>query len=132
MKVESAGAKGGNFARISINGTEIGFGNYGRGLNVAVFDQITGQVLNKQNFDTFLPGNSQKFIDFINNIPTGQIVALAVKDDAIANLYDYDPKDAVINAFLSIGSTKFADLQFQGSWALIGQKNAFGNATEEL
>jgi Interleukin-like EMT inducer len=87
LKVESAGANAGNFARISINDTEIGFGDYDRGLNVAVFDQKTGQVLSKVNFDTFLPGNAQKFADFIKNLPTGQIVALAVKDDAIANLY---------------------------------------------
>ncbi|RAM51305.1 MAG: hypothetical protein C6Y22_13225 [Hapalosiphonaceae cyanobacterium JJU2] len=131
LKVESAGAKGGNFARISSNGTEIDFGDYGRGLNVAVFDQTTGQVLSKDNFDTFLPGNAPKFAEFIKSVPTGQIVALAVKDDAIANLYT-EAKDAVVQAFVSIGSTKFADLQFQGSWALIGQKGGFGNATEEL
>ncbi|MCV3212381.1 hypothetical protein OGM63_02350 [Plectonema radiosum NIES-515] len=130
LKVESAGAKGGNFARISINGTDIGLIS-GRGLNVAVFDQTTGQVLSKANFDTFLPGNAPRFADFIKSVPTGQIVALAVKDDAIANLYT-EAYDAVVQAFLSIGSTKFGDLQFQGSWALIGQKGGFADATEEL
>jgi hypothetical protein len=130
LKVESAGGNAGNFARISINGTDIGL-NYGRGLNVAVFDQTTGQVLSKANFDTFLPGNAPRFADFIKSVPTGQIVAVAVKDDAIANLYT-EAYDAVVQAFLSIGSTKFGDLSFQGSWALIGQKGGFADATEEL
>ena len=128
--VESAGYKVGNFAKISINGTEVGFGTYTRGLNVAVFDQQTGQVINTVSFDTFLPGNAQQFVNFINSVATGQIVALAVKDDAIANLFQ--PLDAVVAAFISIGSTQFGNLQFQGSWALIGQKGAPGTAIEQL
>ncbi len=129
--VESAGAKGGNFAKISVNGTEIGFGTYTRGLNVAVFDQQTGQIVYKVSFDTFLPGNAQRFVDFINNnVATGQIVVLAVKDDAIANLFQ--PLDPIIAALELIGSTQFGTLQFQGSWALIGQKGAPGTAVEQL
>ncbi|BAZ32338.1 integrin alpha beta-propeller repeat protein [Cylindrospermum sp. NIES-4074] len=133
LKVESAGANVGNFARISINGIEIGFGTYTRGLNVAVFDQATGSLLNKASFDTFIQGNAKNFVDFINNIPSGQIVALAVKDDAVYHLFEEPSQQQVIDAFLSIGSLKFRDLRFRDSLALIGQKGAVpGTATEEL
>jgi hypothetical protein len=133
LKVESAGADAGNFARISINGAEIGFGNYTRGLNVAVFDQATGKLLNKASFDIFPGGNAQKVAEFIKNVPNGQIVALAVKDEAFYNLLYPERQTQALEALKSIGSDKFEQLQYRGSWALIGQKGAApGTATEEL
>lgn len=46
----SGGQYGGNKAQISIDGQEIGFGNYGTGINVAVFDETTGKLLFSTNF----------------------------------------------------------------------------------
>ncbi|GAB1544663.1 hypothetical protein NUACC21_73390 [Scytonema sp. NUACC21] len=134
IKADSAGAKSGNFAFISLNDSEIGFGNYTRGLNVAVFDETTGQLLTTTSFDTFIYSNAKSFAYFIESLPNGRIVAITVKDDATGCLFS-DPEviELVTKAFLSIGSIKFFDLKFQGSGALIGQKGAsVGSATEEV
>lgn len=134
LKVESAGHYDGNFARISINDTEIGFGTYTRGLNVAVFDQDTGGLLNRASFDTYeSKKNAKKFADFINEIPTGRIVALAVQDEASSQLFTEPDEQQVKEAFQSIGSIKYNELNFRSSWALIGEKGAEpGTATEKL
>jgi hypothetical protein len=134
IKAESAGAKSGNFARITLNDSEIAFGNYTRGLNVAVFDETTGQILTTTSFDTFIIVNAKSFAYFIESLPTGRIVAIAVKDDAIANLFsNAEVIELISKAFVSIGSEKFFNLKFQSSGALIGQKGAsYRSATEEV
>ena len=139
IKAESGGATSGNVARITLNDSEIAFGNYTRGLNVAVFDETTGQILTTTSFDTFITINARSFASFIESLPTGRIVAIAVKDDAWANLLSKEEyRELVIQAFLSIGSLKFFRLRFRGSGALIGQKGASvisadeGSAAEEV
>lgn len=139
IKAESAGSNLGNFARITLNDSEIAFGNYTRGLNVAVFDETTGQILTTTSFDTFIRDNARSFASFIESLPTGRIVAIAVKDDAMANLLkEQEVRNLVVKAFLSIGSLKFFNLKFRGSGALIGQKGASvksasqGSAAEEV
>jgi hypothetical protein len=134
FKVESAGADCGNSARILKSGEEINFGPYTRGLNVAVFDEITGQLLVSTTFDTFIAANCRSFAYFIETLPAGRIVALGVKDEAsVSLLTDAGSVGIVSQAFQSIGSSKFALLTYRASWALIGQKgSAPGTAVEEV
>ncbi len=134
FKVESAGGDAGNYARILVPGAEINFGPYTRGLNVAVFDEITGQLLVSTTFDTFIAANCRSFANFIETFPAGRIVAIGVKDEASVSLLT-DPTIAptVSQAFQSIGSSKYALLTYRASWALIGQKgSAPGTAVEEV
>lgn len=111
----SGGYGGGNKAQISVDGQEIGFGNYSRGINVAVFDETTGLPLFCTSFDTSI-GNSDSFADFLNNLPEGRIVALAVKGDAGS------VTDKAKAACKSIGSTQIDQLQQYLSWSLVGIK----------
>lgn len=118
----------GDSALITVNDQEIGFVHYSRGLNVAVIDEATGQPLVCTTFDTFLPGNADRFADLIEQLPSGRIVAIAVKDDASANL-----SQRAKRACQSLGSRQVYSLRFRTSWALIGQKDAKpGIAKEEL
>lgn len=118
----------GDSALITLNNQEIGFIHYNRGLNVAVIDEVTGQPLVCTTFDTFLPGNADRFADLVEQLPSGQIVAIAVKDDGSANL-----NQRAKRACQSLGSRQVYGLRFRTSWALIGQKDAQpGIAQEEL
>jgi hypothetical protein len=126
----SGGYFGGNKAQFSVNGQEIGFGKYRQGINVAVFDEITGYPLFCTNFDT-LTGNSNIniFTDLINSLPTGRIVALAVQTDTVPTPLT----DTVKQACYSIGSTLVDQVQRAQSWALVGIKgHEPGTAHESL
>ena len=128
IKVQSAGGFTGNSTQITLNDQEIGCVHYSRGLNVAVIHEETGQPLFCTTFDTFLPGNSDRFADLIEKLPTGRLVAIAVKDDASANLCHRAKR-----ACQSLGSRHVHGLRFRTSWALIGQKDAKpGIAKEEF
>ncbi|MFP4099339.1 interleukin-like EMT inducer domain-containing protein [Coleofasciculus sp.] len=128
ITVQSAGGFMGDSALITLNNQEIGFIHYSRGLNVAVIDEVTGQPLVCTTFDTFLPGNADRFADLVEQLPSGLIVAIAVKDDGSANL-----NQRAKRACQSLGSRQVYGLRFRTSWALIGQKDAQpGIAQEEL
>ena len=118
----------GDSAQITLNDQDIGFVHYSRGLNVAVIDEATGQPLVCTTFDTFFPGNADRFADLVDKLPRGRIVAIAVKDDGSANL-----SQRAKRACQSLGSRQVYGLRFRTSWALIGQKDAKpGIAKEEL
>ena len=71
---------------VLVNGSEVKM-NYWRGMNVVVFDECTGATLFSQNFDTYCDSyNSDIFAKFIESLPIGRIVAVAVLDDAIYHL----------------------------------------------
>ncbi|MDJ0516570.1 MAG: interleukin-like EMT inducer domain-containing protein [Trichodesmium sp. MO_231.B1] len=115
-------------ALISIDGQEIDFGNYSRGINVAVFDETTGKPLFCNSFDTPI-GNSDIFADFINSLPEGKIVALAIKGDAVSTTFT----DKAKAAFKTIGSAEIDNLKTGLSYTLIGIKgHAPGTAHESM
>ncbi|MGB3463829.1 MAG: interleukin-like EMT inducer domain-containing protein, partial [Cyclobacteriaceae bacterium] len=113
-------------AQISIDGNEIGFGNYSRGLNVAVFDETTGVPLFSTTFDTPIDSsntpikNCDIFADLINSLPTGRIVAVAVKGDGISS--EIPLTDKAKAAFNAIGSDQIDKLLAYQSYTLIGIK----------
>ncbi len=113
----SAGYIGGDKAQISIDSQEIGFGNYSRGINMAVFEETTGKPLFCTSFDTPI-GTSDILAQVINSLPAGRIVALAVKGDALSTPLT----DKAKAAFKTIGSDQIENLQGYQSYALIGIK----------
>ena len=129
IEVESAGLDHGNSAWITVNNEEPGMKTYTRGLNVGVFDESTGKLIQSQSFDLF--GNSHNadgFADLIEQLPEKQIVALAIQDDASINL-----SERAKQACESIGSALIRDLKFRSSWAIVGRKGASrGSVPEQL
>ncbi len=112
---EDPGFYPGGGVRISVNGVD--YAAHGRGVNIVVIDQFSGNVLNSVVFDTC--GNtsaSASMANYISNIATGRIVLAAVQDEA----YQYMYSDGV-NALKTLGASSF-NQGYRGSWALIGAK----------
>jgi|GEM_PF-2628894 len=127
VQVRSAGHDVGNLASIAVNGSELG--TWQRGMNVAVFDEATGVVLRTATFDTYAsPQAVEQFSALLEGLPTGRIVAIAVKDEAIASL-----TERARQACESIGSAHIRQLAYRGSWAIVGIKGAaIGSVAEAL
>ena len=119
VTAKSAGKNEGNYAKIEMNGTEVSFPNgTQRGMNLVVFDEKGGSVLHKESFDTHASSsNSAAFVDFINTLPAGRVVAIAIKDEATNCL-----TEAAKRACESLGSTLIRSIAYRGSWAIVGQK----------
>jgi hypothetical protein len=78
FSITSAGYNLGTDFSISYNNTKIAFSGYCRGLNVAIFDQTTGSLLNTSNFDTCEDSNaSDAFSNLIEPLSIGRIVVVA-------------------------------------------------------
>jgi hypothetical protein len=79
----TAFADGGYIALFDDQGTQSD-GSAGRkGVNVTVIDPGTGEVLDKQGFDTTASSNeSVRLATFLNAIPAGQIILVATYGDA--------------------------------------------------
>ena len=83
IRVKSAGFGSSQMAQIYRQGKEVGFGTYGTGVNVAVFDEATAKVLATNSFDTTVKPNDDIFANYINGLPAGRIVAIAVQGNSI-------------------------------------------------
>ena len=133
ISAKSAGYSVGNFAEISIDGEVITISQegYNRGLNVIIIDERNGAVLHKEIFDTSASeytgiAQADAFANLIHSLPSGRIVAIAAKEDAVEAL-----TDSAKEACESIGSTLIRQIQYRGSWAFIGRKGGSnGNVAE--
>lgn len=112
------------------NGSAVDASAGRQGYNVAVFDQKTGELLDKRGFDTAANGfEAGDLAEYLDAVPAGRIVALATKGTATANL-----TPGAVAALQEVGSrvTSAADLAGQ-SHALVGVKGgAFGSASEVI
>ena len=121
----SAGTNYGKYAVITVNGTvvDVPYVGYDRGMHVVALDEVTGLIVHSQVFDTSTDtgafSSSSQFVDFINRLPNGTIVAIAIKDDGVRHLLE----DAKL-ACESIGSVMIRRVPISGSWAIIGRKGA--------
>lgn len=87
-----------------------------RGLNVRVVDQETAQVLVTEKFDTFSSETESKRLqDFLNALPPGRIVAMAVGDSAEKKLL---PETRLTIQHL-LGSNQVKGLAYRQAWALV-------------
>ncbi len=127
--VESAGEEVGNLAHVFVAGRDVVSAQ--RGFNLAVIDPQTTEVAARTSFDThFDPAASRRLADFIAGIPRGQIVAVAVADEASRLL-----GDEAVDALHSLGLSQ--DLRgkthFRWSYAALGVKDApSGSALEAV
>jgi hypothetical protein len=114
----SAGSEVGDFAHIFVNGIDAAQNK--RGYNIVVLDQATGKIEASEVFDTFASTEeSARLAQFIDKIPNGKIVAVAVRDEASRNL----TQDA-IEALRSLGTRGDLLGRWRWSHAIIGVKGA--------
>lgn len=94
-----------------------GGGGGGRGFNIAVIDNITGELIEEpRNYDTWGGGTARRIAlaDYINyEVPVGAIVMLAVGDSA----GNYGPE--VISVLENLGATQASDIGWRHTWAMI-------------
>ena len=116
--MQSAGADGGNYARITLNNEIIELeGTAGNSaLQIVIVSSSTGKVILKKVFDT---ENWQNFDFFIQhfNMPDGSIVVAACKGDCVTNGISEYAK----NWFLGLGSKEVVNLRHRKAFAFIGK-----------
>ena len=121
--VKSAGYVVGNYATFVVNGKALQItSEYGRGLNVAIIDETNNNILHKQVFDTYHDPSStisSNFVNLIDSLPNGRVVAIAIKDEGWNHL-----SEAAKQAIEGLGSKYIRQVQYRGSWAIIGRKGA--------
>ncbi|XP_066283940.1 inactive cell surface hyaluronidase CEMIP2-like [Branchiostoma lanceolatum] len=98
-----------------------------RGINVRVIDEISAAVVDSANFDTWISeDHSRSLATFLDQIPTGRIVALAVQDEAVSNL-----EDSAKEKLRELGSVEVDSLKPSEPWALVAVKGDPSAAVEQ-
>ncbi|XP_041092892.1 protein FAM3A-like [Polyodon spathula] len=90
--------------------------NVGRGLNIALVNGVTGELLETRSFDMWA-GDVNELLKFLRPIHEGTLVFVASYDDPATKMNSEARK-----IFSSLGSTAIADLGFRDSWVLVGAK----------
>lgn len=111
---------------ITLDQQEMGEKPYPSGLNVVVFDPVTDHPLYHTCFDITDPQNEQVFRDLIEKITENQLIALASPQ---INFLSFS--QTTKTALATFGSRILEQGGFQGSWSLIGRKNAVISQTFE-
>ena len=128
FKVISAGWDDDNFVQICINSQVVVSNGY-RGHNLAVVDEVSGQLIAIKHFDTYISKiEADSMANYIQNLPQGRIVLAAIKDEGSENM-----TEAAHLALESLGSQFTRNVGYRESWALIGRKGAsIGTVPEAL
>ncbi|MDD5226122.1 MAG: interleukin-like EMT inducer domain-containing protein, partial [Candidatus Omnitrophica bacterium] len=112
-------------------------GQYGgRGITVAIIDSNTGIRLSEaKTFDTWATGgygtgtfaNTRAFIDYINSLPSGTALAIAIEDDggfvnSSGVAWSHPYAQEAYRVLESLGSTKIRQVPYNGGWAMVAVK----------
>ncbi|KAM6061744.1 protein FAM3D [Chlamydotis macqueenii] len=90
--------------------------NIGRGLNIALVNGTSGQLLKADTFDMY-SGDITKLDTFLQEIKHGTIVLTASYDDAATKM-----NDKVRAHFVEMGSSHVNKLGFRDNWVFLGAK----------
>lgn len=122
--VRSAGEEQGDFGHIYVNGVDQS--PNARGYNIVAIDPLTGAIDGRENFDTFASDlESTRMGQFIDQIPNGKIVAVAVRDEASQHL-----TPAATEALKSLGAKLDLSGKFRWSHAFLVTKGTPQGARE--
>ncbi|EGW11204.1 Protein FAM3D [Cricetulus griseus] len=91
--------------------------NVGRGLNIALVNGTTGQVLRKGSFDMY-SGEPKLLMNFLEDIPDSTLVLVASYDDPGTKM-----NDNIRMIFTNLGSSYAKQLGFRDSWVFLGAKD---------
>ncbi|KAM9272195.1 protein FAM3D [Cariama cristata] len=90
--------------------------NVGRGLNIALVNGTSGQLLKADTFDMY-SGDVNQLDTFLQEIKHGTIVLTASYDDAATKM-----NDKVRAHFVELGSSHVNKLGFRDNWVFLGAK----------
>jgi hypothetical protein len=127
LVVSSAGKEVGDFGLVYVDGKQVSPNR--RGYNVVVLDSKSGAVEQTACFDTHLdPEAGLALAAFLNGVPSGHIVAVAVGDEASRLL-----GQEAVDALRGIGVTGDLRGRFRWGQAIIGVRGAVpGTALEAM
>ncbi|KAF7696128.1 hypothetical protein HF521_006222 [Silurus meridionalis] len=90
--------------------------NVGRGLNVALVNGVTGELLETSSFDMW-EGDVSDLLKFLRPLHEGTLVFVASFDDPATKM-----NDEARRLFEELGSTAVKELAFRDSWVFVGAK----------
>jgi len=112
LEMDSAGFHDGDAARILVNGEDRSLN--ARGLNVVRLDS-EGNFVESTAFDTSWDDDAAvSLVRYLNKVPSGEILIIAVKDEASARL-----KPQARTALETLGSEHIGHLREWDSWGMI-------------
>ncbi|XP_004864504.1 protein FAM3D isoform X2 [Heterocephalus glaber] len=91
--------------------------NVGRGLNIALVNGTTGQMVRMSSFDMY-SGDPSLLLKFLTEISEGTLVLAASYDDPGTKM-----TDDIRKLFSSLGSSYAQQLGFRDSWVFLGAKD---------
>nr|XP_040030479.1 LOW QUALITY PROTEIN: protein FAM3C [Gasterosteus aculeatus aculeatus] len=100
--------------------------NVGRGINIALVNGRTGDVIKTDYFDMW-GGEVAPFITFLKGIEDGTVVMMASFDDPATKLNDEAKK-----LIADLGSTAINNLGFRDNWVFVGGKGIKTKSPFEL
>ncbi|CAH1266051.1 TMEM2 [Branchiostoma lanceolatum] len=103
------------------------YNRWTRGINIRAIDETSGAVVDLADFDTFeSEEESRRLAKFIDQIPSGRIVALAANDEASRKL-----GDSAKSKIKELGSVEVDSLGHRDPWAFVGVKGDPSSAVEQ-
>ncbi|XP_059800212.1 protein FAM3C-like isoform X1 [Hypanus sabinus] len=90
--------------------------NIGKGINIALVNATTGQLLKTDFFDMW-SGKVELLVKFLKSIQPGTVVLLASFDDAATKM-----NDEARGLFSQLGSSLIFKLHFRDNWVFLGAK----------
>nr|KAF6399141.1 cell migration inducing hyaluronidase 1 [Molossus molossus] len=98
-----------------------------RGVIVHEIDPKSGTVIHSDRFDTYrFKKESERLVQYLNAVPTGRILSVAVNDEGSRNLDDTARK-----VMTKLGSKRFLRLGFRHPWSFITVKGNPASSVED-
>lgn len=126
-QIVSAGHDDGDSTIIKISGMEHSPDQ--DGYNVVVVNENNGLFIDSESFDTYTYSDAaDSLAAYINDIPFGRVVLVAIKDDGHVNM-----TEPAYLALESLGSALCRDVRLRSSWCIMGIKGApIGSVPEKM
>ncbi|MDO8548605.1 MAG: C25 family cysteine peptidase, partial [Ignavibacteria bacterium] len=124
LEISSAGASAGAYASFIYNGQEYLANTYFWGIGTAEIDTIT---LEPKNFRFFViedPNPADSMITYLNSLPEGTVLAMAICDDGVQSVLGFSGGTPVRMAIENYGSLYIDSVRYRDSWCIIGKKGA--------
>lgn len=99
--------------------------NVGRGLNVALVNGVTGELMAARSFDMWA-GDANELLKFLRPLHEGTVVLVASYDDPATRL-----SEECRRLLAELGSGAAASLGFRDSWVFVGGKGVSNSPFEQ-
>ncbi len=124
LKVSSAGTAAGSYVSFAYNGTEHLANTYFWGIVTAEIDTTTLEPKNSHYFLQSDADPADSMIAYLNSLPEGTVVAMAICDDGAQSVLGFEGGTEVRRAIETYGSLYVDSVRYRDSWCVLGKKGA--------